>query len=71
MELLTNVIFQVDRKPPQVIESRDRKQGSHSERVKRSSLEADALLRKITEELNDDLCANLQMMLRIPRVSFV
>ncbi|XP_065200465.1 cap-specific mRNA (nucleoside-2'-O-)-methyltransferase 2-like [Planococcus citri] len=59
--------YQIDRKPPQVIESRDRKQGSHAERVQRSSLVVNDLLRKITEELNDDLCNNLPGHIQLPR----
>lgn len=61
----------MDRRPSNVMESRDRKQGSHDERVQRSSLEADALLNKIAEELNDELCHNLHSKLQLPRVRFL
>ncbi|XP_065224684.1 cap-specific mRNA (nucleoside-2'-O-)-methyltransferase 2-like [Planococcus citri] len=64
---LPKLKYQVERKPPQVIESKYRKQGSHADRIQRSNLVASDLLKKINEELNDDLCNNLQDQLRLPR----
>ncbi|XP_065224670.1 cap-specific mRNA (nucleoside-2'-O-)-methyltransferase 2-like [Planococcus citri] len=64
---LPKLKHQVDRKPPQVIESKYRVQGSHAERIQRSALEAKDLLEKIDEELNDDFCKNLKTQIELPR----